>query len=276
MIRYNRNVLGGTLGTLTSHTGGIHADGPQSTKAQATAKDYKLADSAGLYLFVTKTGFKSWRMKYRFGGKERRLVFGPYPEISLIEARKRRDEARRELRADRDPTVEAMKRRVSAVAERDATFEVIGRRWHAQQQVRWAPVHAADVLRSLERDAFPSLGSLPIAQIDAQLVLATLRKVEARGSLETARRTRQRMSAVFVHAISEGICSMPGFAILVERSPEVGCVVARFLRDMRSDFAGDEVGEDHGDTRALELVQALKRSVAQVAAKLVEYARIGA
>ncbi len=182
--------------------------------AKAREKDYKLADAGGLYLFVTRTGFKSWRMKYRFGGKEKRLTFGPYPEISLSEARDRRDAARRELREHRDPAVEAIKRKIAGVADREATFESIARRWHAFQEPRWAPVHAADVIRSLERDVFPSLGSLPIRQIDPQLVLATLRKIEGRGSLETAKRTRQRMSAVFVQAVSEGICSSDPAAVV--------------------------------------------------------------
>ena len=179
----------------------------KARKAIAKEKDYKLADSGGLYLFVTKTGFKSWRMKYRFGGKEKRLTFGPYPEISIVDARDRRDAARRELRENRDPMVEVLKRKVASVADREATFESTARKWHAAQAPRWAPVHAADVIRSLERDVFPSLGSLPIREIDPQLVLATLRKIEARGSLETAKRTRQRISAVFVQGISEGICS---------------------------------------------------------------------
>lgn len=176
--------------------------------AKPNERDYKLADSGGLYLYVTTKGYRSWRMKYRFAGKEKRLTFGPYPEVSLVEAREKRDRAKRQLREHRDPATEKLKRKLAAAADHAETFEAAARRWHKMHEARWTPVHASDVLRSLEREIFPSLGSLPISQLDAPLVLATLRKIEARGSLETAKRVRQRMSAVFVHAISEGICAI--------------------------------------------------------------------
>jgi len=177
----------------------------QARKAQPRDKDYKLADAGGLYLFVTARGSKSWRLKYRFAGKEKRLVFGQYPEISLSEARDLRDEARREVREHRDPAVEKRKRKLAAAAAAIETFEKLARAWHTLQAPRWAPVHAADVITSLENDIFPDLGKLPIPAIDGPVILATLRKVEARGSIETARRLRQRISAIFGYAISEGI-----------------------------------------------------------------------
>jgi hypothetical protein len=92
----------------------------QASAAQAGDKDYKLADANGLYLFVTKSGFKSWRMKYRFGGKEKRLTFGGYPEVSLEEARERRDQARRLLRDQVDPAAERQRLRGGGVAPDDA------------------------------------------------------------------------------------------------------------------------------------------------------------
>lgn len=177
----------------------------KARKAQPRDKDYKLADAGGLYLFVTARGSKSWRLKYRFAGKEKRLVFGQYPEISLVEARDLRDEARREVRDHRDPAVEKRKRKLAAAAAAIETFEKLARAWHALQSPRWAPVHADDVISSLENDVFPDLGKLPIPAIDGPVILATLRKVEARGSIETARRLRQRISAIFGYAISEGI-----------------------------------------------------------------------
>jgi integrase len=179
----------------------------RARQAKPRDRDYKLADSGGLYLFVTAKGFRSWRMKYRFAGKEKRLTFDPYPEVPLSEARERRDEAKRLLRELRDPATEQMKRRLAAAIDHEATFETIARRWHKMHSPRWTPVHRSDVIRSLEREIFPTLGCIPISQLDAPLVLAALRKIEARGSLETAKRVRQRMSAVFVHAISEGICA---------------------------------------------------------------------
>lgn len=143
-------------------------------QAKPRERDYKLADAGGLYLFVTAKGFKSWRLKYRYGGKEKRLTFGPYPEVSLAEGRDKRDAARRELRDGRDPMIESIKQKLGARSDHGASFEAVARRWHSVQQPRWTPVHAEDVLCSLERDVFPSLGSLPIKQIDAPLVLAVL------------------------------------------------------------------------------------------------------
>jgi integrase len=185
-------------------------------KAAPRDKDYKLGDAGGLYLYVTAKGHKSWRMKYRFAGKEKRLMFGPYPEVSLFEAREQRDGARKLLREHRDPMVEVLKRRIAAAADQEATFETVARRWHSAHQDRWTPVHASDVLASLARDVFPSVGSIPVKEIDAPLVLAVLRKVESRGSLETAKRLRQRMSAVFVHAVSEGIGSTDPAAVVTK------------------------------------------------------------
>jgi integrase len=177
----------------------------KARQAKAREVDYKLADSGGLYLFVTKAGSKSWRMKYRFGGKEKRLLFGGYPEVSLAEARERRDAAKRMLREDRDPVAQEQKRRLVAAASAKATFELVAREWHELQAPRWVPVHSRDVLHSLETEVFPYLGAVPLKEIDAPLVLAVLRKIEKRGALETAKRVRQRMSAVFVHGIATGV-----------------------------------------------------------------------
>lgn len=184
-------------------------------QAKPREADYKLGDAGGLYLLVTKGGSKSWRLKYRFGGKEKRLTFGRYPEVSLSAARGRRDEAKSLLREMRDPAVEAMKRRLAATAAAEATFERVAREWHELQSPRWVPVHASDVIHSLETEVFRHLGAVPLGAIDAPLVLAVLRKIEKRGALETAKRVRQRMSAVFVHGIATGVCSADPAAIVV-------------------------------------------------------------
>ncbi len=169
-------------------------------KAKAREKDYKLADSGGLHLFVTKTGHRSWRLKYRFGGKERRIVFGPYPEVSLAEARIMRDEAKRLLRDGRDPSYEAKLAKLANTQRHEHTFEVLARDWHKLQEERWSAVHASDVISSMERDLFPALGGLAMADIDEHLVLSTLQAVEARGAIETAHRLRQRIASVFKFA----------------------------------------------------------------------------
>lgn len=188
----------------------------QARKAQPGDRDYKLSDSGGLYLFVTRAGTKSWRMKYRFANKEQLLTFGLYPDVSLAQARTQRDEARQLIRANKNPAHERRKAKLTSAAASERTFEKFARRWHEMQKARWAPVHADDVLRSLDRDVFPDLGALPIQEITAPTVLATLRKIEKRGSIETAKRVRQRISGVFTFAISEGVCEADPAAIVTK------------------------------------------------------------
>lgn len=170
-------------------------------------KPYKLADSGGLYLHVTPTGLRTWRLKFRAGGKEKLLVIGRYPEVSLKAARLARDAAKASLAAGGDPSLE--RRRVKLVGEgqSEETFEKWARAWFAQQKGRWKQVHADDVITSMERDLFPSIGGFPLAGIDEPLLLATLRKVERRGAIETARRLRQRAERVFKFAKAAGAVS---------------------------------------------------------------------
>lgn len=174
-------------------------------KAAKAEHDYKLADERGLFLLVRKNGGKLWRMKYRVAGKEKLLSFGPYPDITLAEARERRDEARRLLRQGVDPIAEKQREAKAAKLEESHSFESVAREWHELNKGRWTEVHQADVLRSLERDVFPTLGKVPIGGIEAHDVLDMLRKIEKRGSIETAKRIRQRISGVFLLAISKRI-----------------------------------------------------------------------
>ena len=197
---------GGILGVPEPEGGGIVAlTDMQARKAAAAEKDYKLADGGGLYLFVTTKGFKSWRFKYRFGAKEKVLTFGGYPEVSLKEARERRDEARAELRNNQDPGIEKRKRAMRAHASAGATFEVVARRWYEAQCPRWSPVQRKKVIQALERDIFPEIGSLPLLDVDGPMILRMLRKVEARGAIDTAKRLRQHVSGVFGYGMAEGL-----------------------------------------------------------------------
>jgi len=167
--------------------------------AGARSRAYKIFDERGLFLFVAPTGLKSWRMKFRYRRREKLLTFGTWPEISLVEARARCDAARELLERGEDPT--AVRRRAAEPANDAAqTFESEARAWHAQRAPRWSETHAADVLASLERDVFPAIGAKPIAHVDEAEVLKLLQDVEARGCIETARRLRQRISAVFARA----------------------------------------------------------------------------
>ncbi len=176
----------------------------QCRNAKKADKPYKLADGGGLHLFVSVAGGKLWRFRYEFGGKEKLLSLGAYPVVSLIDARSARDEAKATIRAGRDPGIAKKLRKLAHVTSTANTFEAIGREWYELQKPQWAERHAHDVLVSLERDVFPTFGDVPIKDITAAEVLALLRVVEKREAKETARRIRQRMSAIFVYAIASG------------------------------------------------------------------------
>lgn len=173
-------------------------------KAKPAAKGYKLTDDGGLHVFVSPAGGKSWRYRYEFGGKEKLLTLGQYPVMGLADARAARDEARKLVRDGRDPALAKRQQQIVAAVQSGETFEVLGRDWHTVNLPRWSAIHGADILESLERDVFPVIGMLPIREVSVPLVLAVVRAVEARGSMETARRIRQRMEAVFDFAIAAG------------------------------------------------------------------------
>ncbi len=175
-------------------------------KGGRTPRPYKLGDSGGLYLEVTPTGGKYWRLKYRFGGKEKRLSLGVYPAVALTKARKRRDEARELLADGIDPSAnrKAIK---SAGLERAAnSFEVVAREWLGKHEPTWNKSHSVRILRRLERDIFPWLGHRPIAEISAQEMLSVLRRIEAREAFETAHRALQNCGQVFRYGVATGRC----------------------------------------------------------------------
>lgn len=173
--------------------------------AKPRAKAYKLTDSNRLFLLVMPAGGKLWRWNYAFDGKQKSMAFGAWPLVELADARAKRDEAYTILCEGRDPAI-AKKLKVEANIEAARqTFERITRQWHETVRGQWAKRHANDVMRSLERDVFPAIGKLPIAQLTPPLILAALREIEARGSIETAKRILQRINAVFGFAIAEGI-----------------------------------------------------------------------
>lgn len=171
--------------------------------AKASERDYKLSDSGGLFLFITKKGAKSWRYKYRHAGKEKLLTFGLFPDVSLSEARDRRDAARALVRSGKDPSVEAEKAKQAAIAAAGATFKTIAEEWMADESPGWSAAHATRVRFRMERDLFPSIGRLPIADITGPMILRELRKIEKRGSIETAKRVKGYVLAVFKRAKSE-------------------------------------------------------------------------
>ncbi|WP_447778805.1 tyrosine-type recombinase/integrase [Aeromonas veronii] len=172
-------------------------------QAKFTGKQQKLSDEKGLFLLITSSG-KYWRLKFRFAGKEKVLALGVYPEVSLKEARAKREEARRQLADGIDPSLARKQSKVANRLASENNFEVIAREWHQSQLARWSPGHAKRVIESLEVDAFPDLGLVPVAELTAPIMLDALRKIEARGATETAGRVLQRISSVMRYAIQTG------------------------------------------------------------------------
>jgi integrase len=172
--------------------------------AKPAAKAIKLFDGAGLYVEVAPAGGKWWRLKYRFDGKEKRLSLGVYPDVSLKDARERRDTARKLLASGVDPGANRKALR-SARQDRVAnSFEVVAREWHAKYASTWDTRHAGTILRRFERDIFPWIGARPIADVSAPDLLSVLRRIEERGALETAHRALGSCGQVFRYAVATG------------------------------------------------------------------------
>ena len=172
----------------------------QCKAARPGPKSRKLSDGHGLYLEVLPTGTRSWRWKYRFAGREKKLVLGTYPLFSLKQARDLCDEARRKLAQGIDPGEDKQRaRRKAAIGE---TFEEIARSWHAMKARSLTQRYSAQVLRRLETNVFRQFGGKPIREIGPPEVLAAIRRIEARGALTMAREIRCHVSDVFVWAIS--------------------------------------------------------------------------
>ncbi|MDP9586017.1 UNVERIFIED_ORG: integrase [Burkholderia contaminans] len=173
-------------------------------KAKPGEKPIRLFDGGGLYLEISTAGGKWWRLKYRFGGKEKRISLGVYPDIGLKDARERRDAARKLLANGVDPGA-AKKAKKAASQERAAnSFEVIAREWFAKYASGWATSHADKIIQRLERDVFPWLGGHAIADIAAPELLTVVRRIEERGAHDTAHRALQNCGQVFRYAVATG------------------------------------------------------------------------
>jgi len=173
-------------------------------RAKATDKTQRLFDGGGMYLELSPAGGKWWRLKYRFGGKEKRLSLGTYPDTGLADAREKRDAARKLLAGGVDPS-EQRKATKAAGNERAAnSFEVIAREWHAKQSAKWVDLHASRIMLRLENDIFPWLGSRPIAEISAKDFLSTVNRIVDRGATESAHRVLQNCGQVMRYAIATG------------------------------------------------------------------------
>jgi len=173
-------------------------------KIKPTNKAQRLFDGGGLYLEVSPAGGKWWRLKYRHGGKEKRLSLGTYPDTGLADARGKRDQARKLLAAGADP---AQHRKAEKAAGEDRaanSFEVMAREWHAKQAPTWVKDHAGRLMLRLENDIFPWIGKRPIADLTAKELLATVSRIADRGAVESAHRALQNCGQVFRYAIATG------------------------------------------------------------------------
>jgi integrase len=173
-------------------------------RAKPSDKAVRMFDGDGLYLELAPAGGKWWRLKYRYGGKEKRLSLGVYPDVGLREARERRDAARKLLVNGVDPADARQAEKASRATAGSNSFEAVAREWYAKNKEHWAPSHSDKIIRRLERDVFPWLGMKHVGAIKPPELLMLLKRVESRGALETAHRVQQNCGQVFRYAVATG------------------------------------------------------------------------
>lgn len=179
-------------------------------KAKPREKAYKLSDGKGLRLVVNPNGAKWWHFYYTWEGKENTLSFGVYPEVSLSEAREKRNVTRKMLANGVNPGAERRQEK----ADSTSSFQHVAVEWLEKVQVLWTEGHARTVIRRLERDVFPFLGKHKIDEIAASDVLKVLERVEERGAIETAHRILVIFNQIFKYAISTGRTSInPAYGV---------------------------------------------------------------
>jgi integrase len=192
----------------------------KARNAKPKKNQFKLFDTDGLFLLVSPAGGKWWRFKYRLGGKEKLISLGTYPEVSLAQARARRDEARKQVADGIDPS-QARKALKAAKVQNESTFEVVAREWHSKFTLTWTPGHAITIKSRLEYNVFPWIGGRPINEIKAPELLMVLRRIESRGALETAHRVRTICGQVFRYAVATGRAERDPAADLRGALPQV-------------------------------------------------------
>lgn len=173
-------------------------------KVSSRDKPYRLTDSKGLALLVHPNGGKYWQLRYRFAGKGKLLALGVYPDISLAEARSRRDDARKLLSNEIDPSEHRKIAKTAKVEAAANSFRAVGQEWFAKQKTKWSDVHTTKVWWMLDKNLFPWLGDRPISEIKPPELLATLRRIESRGANDTAQRVKQVAGQVFRYAVATG------------------------------------------------------------------------
>jgi integrase len=188
-------------------------------KAVSREKAYRLTDGSGMYLEVSPAGGKYWRLKYRFAGKEKRLALGVYPDVSLVSAREKRNDARQKLAAGVDPgEAKKVSKRVALLAATNS-FETVSLGWMDERKDYVTAGSWGKTKARFEKDVFPWIGKRPVAEIDAPELLTVLKRIDSRGARFTSHRVRSEMSRVFRYAIKEGYCKTDPAANLVDAIP---------------------------------------------------------
>lgn len=220
-------------------------------KGEVTNKPYKLADSGGMYLEVMPNGSKYWRLKYRFGGKEKRLALGVYPDTTLANAREKRDTARKQIANGVDPSEQKKSEKREKVAAAANSFKAVALAWLENIRPKWTEDHYTYTLRRFEAYAFPVIGNAPIAELDAPKLLEMARKIEAQGTIETTRKVVMACGQVFRYGIASGLCSRNPAADLrgaLKSRPEVEHMPALPLKELPDLIRKiNTYSTDHGD-----------------------------
>ena len=173
-------------------------------QAKGRGKLYRLYDGDGLFLEITPTGAKRWRVKYRLHGRERRLSLGLYPAVSLAQARERLKGIHEQVEAGTDPALARLAAENMEVLNASQTVEGVAREWYAKFSPAWAESHGGKILRRLETYIFPWIGKCPIRGLQPLELLACVRRIEKQGTQETAKRTLQACGRILRFAVATG------------------------------------------------------------------------
>lgn len=174
-------------------------------QAKPKEKTYKISDSQGLYLEITPSGSKLWRLKYRIAGKEKRYAIGVYPAVSLSEARARRDEARKLISEGIDPVHARKEVQRQAVIAATNTFEALANEWLAHNTPRWAQSTAYKAALYLKKDLISCIGRRPVTEINRPELVELLRKIEERETFDVAKKCRQWLNQIFRFGLAKGL-----------------------------------------------------------------------
>jgi integrase len=231
------------------------------TKVKNAKAGSRLPDGRGLYLLVTPTGGKLWRWKYRYLGKEKLMSFGQYPEVSLADARDKHGAARKLLVSGIDPMAQRKAEKKAVKAASENSFQTIAELWHGHWSVGKSPRHADSVLRRMNGDIFPAIGSLVITDIEAPMLVAMVKAIEQRGAYDIAKRALEMTGQVFRYAIAHGYAS---------RNPAAEIKPRDILRTVaKQNFARIDAKELPNLLRSIEVYQGTH--VTRLAMKLMAY-----